>query len=110
MEPKLEPKSALGGTSFTYFHPWVVKVAQVVPDGTQRLPRVPKDYQNGAKMLPKVMKTWPCRHLNNCDSPNGGPSSKLYIYIYTCSDKGGRKASKRTRVGGRQESYDIKCT
>ena len=83
MEPKLEPKSALGGTSFTYFHPWVVKVAQLVPDGTQRLPRVPKDYQNGAKMLPKVMKTWPCRHLNNCDSPNGGPSSKLYnIYIY----------------------------
>ena len=72
MEPKLEPKSALGGTSFTYFHPWVVKVAQLVPDGTQRLPRVPKDYQNGAKMLPKVMKTWPCRHLNNCDSPNGG--------------------------------------
>ena len=95
MEPKLEPKSALGGTSFTYFHPWVVKVAQVVPDGTQRLPRVPKDYQNGAKMLPKVMKTWPCRHLNNCDSPNGGPSSKLCIYIYicTCSDKGDRKAS-----------------
>ena len=102
MEPKLEPKSALGGTSFTYFHPWVVKVAQVVPDGTQRLPRVPKDYQNGAKMLPKVMKTWPCRHLNNCDSPNGGPSSKLYIYIYTCSDKGDRKASKSIRVDGRQ--------
>ena len=87
MEPKLEPKSALGGNSFPYFHPWVVKVAQVVPDGTQRLPRVPKDYQNGAKMLSKVMKTWPCRHLNDCDSPNGGPFSKLYqnvtLYIYT---------------------------
>ena len=48
MEPKLEPKSALGGNSFPYFHPWVVKVAQLVPDGTQRLPRVrlPKWSQN----------------------------------------------------------------
>ena len=57
MEPKLEPKLALGGTSFPYFHPWVVKVAQVVPDGTQRRPK-------GAQRLPKWSQNAPQGHEN----------------------------------------------
>ena len=35
MEPTLEPKAPIGGDSFTYFHPWVDKVAQVVPNGAK---------------------------------------------------------------------------
>ena len=35
MELKEEPKQLFGGTSFNLFHPWVDKVAQVVPKGAQ---------------------------------------------------------------------------
>ena len=45
-EPKLEPKSDLGGTWTTYFHPWVNMVAQVVPNGAQ-------SGSKGAQRLPK---------------------------------------------------------
>ena len=46
MEPKLEPKLELCAARTTYFHPWVDKVAQVVPNGAQSgskgIQRVPK--------------------------------------------------------------------
>ena len=44
--PKLEPRSDLGGNWTPYFHPWVNMVAQVVPNGAQSgskgVQRVPK--------------------------------------------------------------------
>ena len=42
MDPKLEPKSDLGGTWTTHFHPWVNMVAQVVPNGAQSGPKGPQ--------------------------------------------------------------------
>ena len=35
MDTKLEPKLAMWVEGATYFHPWVDKVAQVVPNGAQ---------------------------------------------------------------------------
>ena len=35
MEPKLEPKLDLCAVRTPYFHPWVDKVAQVVPNDAQ---------------------------------------------------------------------------
>jgi len=55
MEPKSEPKLDLCEIQTTYFHPWVDKVAQLVP---KELHRVPKGYQNGAKMLSQVFEMW----------------------------------------------------
>ena len=46
MDTKLEPKLAMWVDGFTYFHPWVHKVAQVVPNGTQ-------SGSKGAQRLPK---------------------------------------------------------
>ena len=40
MEPKSEPKLDLCARQTTYFHPWVDKVAQVVPNGAQSGPKV----------------------------------------------------------------------
>ncbi len=41
-------------------------------------------------------------------SPDGGPSSKMYIYIpvETCRDKGDRKARRRVRVEESKESTE----
>ncbi len=39
-------------------------------------------------------------------SPRGGPSSKISIYIYTCRDKGDRKARRRVRVEESKESKE----
>ena len=55
-EPNLEPKLPWGGGVSTHFHPWVDKVAQVVPNGAQSGSKGEEGYQNGAKMLPKVIK------------------------------------------------------
>ena len=77
MEPKLEPKLALVGTSFTYFHPWVFKAAQVVPDVIQRClkgaQRPLKWSQNGAQGLQNMIFQW-----------GGFPLSYIYIYIHIC--------------------------
>ena len=58
MDTKLEPKLATWVTATTYFHPWVHKVAQVVPNGAQSgskgAQRLPKWSQNGTKMEPKL--------------------------------------------------------
>ena len=60
MDTKLEPKLAMWVEGTSYFHPWVDKVAQVVPNGAQSgskgAQRLPKWNQKGAKMLPKVFK------------------------------------------------------
>ena len=57
MEAKLEPKLALCAVQTPYFHPWVDKVAKVVPNGAQSgskgAQRLPKWSQNGTKMEPK---------------------------------------------------------
>ena len=54
MDTKLEPKLAMWVDGTSYFHPWVHKVAQVVPNGAQSgskgAQRLPKWSQNGAKM------------------------------------------------------------
>ena len=42
MDPQLEPSSDSGGTLNPYFHPWVDKVAQVVPNGAQSGPKGPQ--------------------------------------------------------------------
>ena len=53
MDTKLEPKLAMWVAGTPYFHPWVDKVAQVVPNGAQSgakgAPRLPKWSQNGPK-------------------------------------------------------------
>ena len=53
MEPKLEPKLDLCAVRTPYFHPWVDKVAQVVPNGAQSgfkgTQRLPKWSQNAAQ-------------------------------------------------------------
>ncbi len=58
MNPNLAPKSDLGGTSTTHFHPWVAKVAQVVPNGAQSGPKGPqrllKCSENAAQGLQNV--------------------------------------------------------
>ena len=57
MDTKLEPKLATWVDATPYFHPWVHKVAQVVPNGAQSgskgAQRLPKWSQNGTKMEPK---------------------------------------------------------
>ena len=54
MDTKLGPKLATWVHGTPYFHPWVHKVAQVVPNGAQSGPkgaqRLPKWSQNGAKI------------------------------------------------------------
>ena len=55
MEPKLEPKLDLCAVRTPYFHPWVDKVAQVVPNGAQSGPkgaqRPSKWSQNGIHLI-----------------------------------------------------------
>ena len=46
MDTKLEPKLATWVAGTPYFHPWVDKVAQVVPNGAQ-------SGSKGAQRLPK---------------------------------------------------------
>ena len=46
MDTQLEPKLAMWVDGTTYFHPWVHKVAQVVPNGAQ-------SGSKGAQRLPK---------------------------------------------------------
>ena len=57
MDTKLEPKLAMWVNGTPHFHPWVQKVAQVVPNGAQSgskgAQRLPKWSQNGTKMEPK---------------------------------------------------------
>ena len=88
MEPKLEPKSALGGNSFTYFHSWVVKVAQVVPDGTQRRPkgaqRLPKWSQNGPQGLQNMIFQW-----------GGFPLSYIYVNVPVVTRGTGKRRKER---------------
>ena len=94
MEPKLEPKLDLCAVRTPYFHPWVDKVAQVVPNDAQSASkgaqRLSKWSQNAA---PGVQHVGP-----KLFQKGGFPLSYIYvyIYIYTCSDKGDRKASQRT--------------
>ena len=55
MDTKLEPKLATWVDGTPYFHPWVHKVAQVVPNGAQSGPkgaqRLPKWSQNGIHLI-----------------------------------------------------------
>ena len=57
MDTKLEHKLATWVTATPHFHPWVHKVAQVVPKwcpmAPKVVPRVPKGSQNEAKIVPK---------------------------------------------------------
>ena len=60
MEARLEPKLAMWVHRTTYFHPWVDKVAQVVPNGAQSgskgAQRLPKWSQHGSKIRPKAFR------------------------------------------------------
>ena len=55
MDTKLEPELAMWVAGTTYFHPWVDKVAQVVPNGAQSgskgAQRPSKWNQNAAQCL-----------------------------------------------------------
>ena len=99
-EPKLDLKSNLCARRTSHFHSWVDNVAQVVPKGAQMVARVAKSCQNGAKMLPFASSLTRC--YGNVPRVGGLPLSYIYIYIYTCSDKGDRKALQGIRVDGRQ--------
>ena len=54
MDTKLEPKLAMWVDGTTYFHPWVHKVAQVVP---KWCPMAPKWFQ-GCPKAPKMKPKW----------------------------------------------------
>ena len=79
---------------------------QGCPSDAQRCPKVPKfsprvakGCQNKTKMLPKLAK------CGTKAIPKGGLSSKyIYICIYTCSDKGDRKASQRAIAHDRKDT------
>ena len=100
MEAKLEPKLALCAGRTTYFHPWVDKVAQVVPNGAQSgskgAKRVPtwrpkcsqgctngsQNYDNGNIFRRTLLCVYTKNKNKTCfkrnPSPSGGPSSKIY--------------------------------
>ena len=78
MDTKLEPKLAMWVDGFTYFHPWVHKVAQVVPNGAQ-------SGSKGAQSLPKWSQN-AAQGLQNVGprAPMGGFPLR-YIYMCICS-------------------------
>ena len=61
MQPKLQPQLGLCAARTSYFHPWVDKVAQVVPNDTQSaskgVQKLPKWSQNVGQGVQNVTQS-----------------------------------------------------